>query len=203
MLAGWAGMKELQNLPDLEPKGPLEEIDAEVADVLVPYAEQGAVRAIGAVSDLSDQEPLYAASAAVLATAAVLGDGRTWRAGTRLLASHLLATGLRGIIKQTVDRTRPDAAAERGEYVLREGQRQDSDFNSFPSGHTAGAVAFALALARDYPGSRALALGLASVAGAAQVIRSKHYISDVVAGAAIGWAGEALIAGLIRRAART
>jgi hypothetical protein len=38
-----------------------------LADALVPYAEQAAVKALGTVSDLSDQEPLYAASAAVLA----------------------------------------------------------------------------------------------------------------------------------------
>lgn len=195
-------MTELDNLPDIEAVAPGEELDAAVADVLVPYAGKTLMQALGAVSDLSDQEPLYAASAAVLTTAVALRDGPTWRTGTRILAAHLLATAFRGIVKQLVDRTRPDAAARRGDYVLREGRRHDTDFNSFPSGHTAGAVAVALAVGRDHPGARGLALSLAAAAGAAQVLRSKHYVTDVVAGAVMGAAGEALVDALIVRARR-
>lgn len=195
-------MSEHQNLPNGKSEAPLEELDAAVADVLIPFAGKGAIRAAGAVSDLADQEPLYAGAAATLATAVVLRDGRTWRAGTRVLASHLLATALRGVVKAMVDRTRPDAAARRGEYVLRKGHRKDSDFNSFPSGHTAGAVAVARAVGRHYPGSHHAALGLAGLAGVAQVVRSKHYVTDVVAGAAIGLIAEALMDQLIRRAER-
>ena len=200
-LRGWEVMTENKNLPAMDSSGPLEELDADIADALVPFAERGAVRALGAVSDLSDQEPLYAAAAATLITAVMLRDGRTWRAGTRILASHLLATALRGIVKKTVDRTRPEAAAERGEYVLRGGERHESDFNSFPSGHTAGAVAVARAIGRDYAGAQGTALGIAGLAGAAQIVRSKHFLSDVVAGAAIGFIAEALVDRLLRRAA--
>ena len=195
-------MSELKNLPEVDAVAPLEELDAAVADVLVPHAEHGAIRFLGAVSDLSDQEPIYAGSAAMLATAALMRDGPTWRAGTRILAAHLLATGLRGIVKHLVDRTRPEAAVRLGRYVLREGQKHESDFNSFPSGHTAGAVAVALAVSREYPGGRVPALGLAALAGVAQVVRSKHYVTDVVAGAVIGWSAETLIDGLIRKAQR-
>lgn len=195
-------MSEHLHLPEVEATAPLEELDAAVATALVPLAEDGAVKALGEVSDLSDQEPIYAGAAAFLAVAAIMRDGPTWRAGTRLLAAHLLATGLRGIVKRLVDRTRPDAAARSGHYVFRGGVRRESDYSSFPSGHTAGAMAVALAVSRDYPGARWPALGLAATAGVAQVIRSRHYVSDVAAGAAIGWAAEALIDGLIRRAER-
>jgi membrane-associated phospholipid phosphatase len=192
----------LQNLPDFEPAAPVEEVDAAIADVLIPYAEGAATKALGAVSDLSDQEPLYAAAAAVLATAAVLRDGPTWRTGTRILASHLLATALRGVIKKMVDRTRPEAAARRGDYVLREGERHESDFNSFPSGHTAGAVAVALAVGRDNSAARLPAIGLAALSGAAQVLRSRHYVTDVVAGAVIGVIADKLVDTIIVRARR-
>jgi undecaprenyl-diphosphatase len=195
-------MNELKNLPEVDTAVPLEELDAAVADVLVPHAERGAVQTLGAISDLSDQEPIYAGAAAFLAVAAAMRDGPTWRAGTRILAAHLLATGLRGIVKQLVDRTRPDAAFRRGEYVFGEGGHHESDLNSFPSGHTAGAVAVARAVSREYPTVRPVALGLAVAAGAAQVVRSKHYISDVVAGAVIGWAADTLVDGLIRQARR-
>lgn len=193
-------MSENKQLPEVDASGPVERLDAVVADCLLPHAEKGTIQALGAVSDLSDQEPLYAAAGATLATAALMRDGPTWRAGTRILAAHLLATGLRGIVKTAVDRTRPDAAADRGEYVLRKGKRKDSDFNSFPSGHTAGAVAVARALGRAYPAGRGAALGLAAMAGAAQVVRSKHFVSDVLAGAVIGLVAEAAVAGLLRRA---
>lgn len=195
-------MSQSRNHPEIEASSPPEEWDAAVADVLVPLAGNRAVEAIGAVSDLSDQEPLYAAAAATLATGAILRDGPTWRGGTRILAAHLLATAVRGVVKRAVDRTRPDAAAKRGEYVLREGRRHESDFNSFPSGHTAGAVAVAMAVGRAWPSGRAPALGLAGLAAGAQVLRSRHYLTDVVAGAAIGFLAEALIDRLIARAER-
>lgn len=195
-------MTQLKNLPDIEPVAPVEDLDTAVADALVPFAEDAAVKALGGVSDLSDQEPLYAAAGAVLATAVVMRDGPTWRTGTRILAAHLLATALRGIVKKLVDRTRPEAAARRGDYVLREGQRHESDFNSFPSGHTAGAVAVAMAVGRDHKGARLPAFGLATLSGAAQIIRSKHYVTDVVAGAAIGLAADAMVDALITRAQR-
>lgn len=195
-------MTDLKNLPHFEPAAPVEEVDAAVADVLIPHAEKAAIRALGAVSDLSDQEPLYAAAAAVLVTATVLRDGPTWRTGTRILASHLLATALRGVIKKMVDRTRPEAAARRGDYVLREGERHESDFNSFPSGHTAGAVAVAMAVGRDNPGARLPAISLAAVSGAAQILRSRHYVTDVVAGAVIGIVADELIDAVIVRARR-
>lgn len=195
-------MTELKHLPDVEAAVPLEELDAAVADVLVPHAESGAIKVLGAVSDLSDQEPIYAGAAAVLTVAAVARHGPTWRAGTRVLAAHLFATALRGIVKDLVDRTRPDAAARRGEYVFCEGEHHESDFNSFPSGHTAGAVAVARAIGREYPSARPVALGLAATAGVAQVVRSKHFVSDVMAGAVIGWAAETLIDALISRAQR-
>lgn len=192
-------MNRLDNHPDFEPVAPVEELDAAIADVLIPHAEKGVVEALGLFGDLSDQEPLYAAAAGVLVTATIMRDGPTWRTGTRMLASHLLATALRGVVKKMVDRTRPDAAARRDDYVLREGERYESDFNSFPSGHTAGAVAVALAVSRDNPGARNAAYALAALSGAAQVIRSRHYVTDVLAGAVIGILAEELIDTLIVR----
>jgi undecaprenyl-diphosphatase len=194
-------MTELSH-PHVETSSPLEQADAAVADVLVPYAGQGLVRAIGAVSDLTDQEPIYAAAGATIAVGLVMRDQRTIRAGTRTLAAHLLATALRGVVKQMVDRTRPVAAAERGEYELGKGHRHESDFSSFPSGHTAGAVAVARALGRHYPGSYHGWMGVAGAAAAAQVLRSKHYVTDVVAGAAIGLIAEELVHRLLCRAER-
>lgn len=192
----------LHSHPAVEPKIPLEEVDVAVADILVPHAEQGFIQAIGAASDLTDQEPMYAAAGAMIATGLAMRDDRTIRAGTRALAAHLLATALRGVVKQMVIRTRPMAAAQLGEYELTTGERFESDFSSFPSGHTAGAVAFARALGRHYPGRYHAWLALAGLASATQVLRSKHYLTDVIAGAAVGLVAEEAIDRLLRRAER-
>lgn len=189
--------------PDIDAAHPIEEADVVVANILVPYAERGFVRAIGAASDLTDQEPLYAAAAAILATGVIMRDRRTVQAGLRVAASHLLATALRGTVKRLVDRTRPNVAAQRGKHELSlRGEKFESDFNSFPSGHTAGAVAFARAIGRHYPGSYGSWMGITAAASLAQVVRSKHYLTDVAAGVAIGWVAEAAINRLMRRAAR-
>jgi membrane-associated phospholipid phosphatase len=189
-------------MPPVNAPTPVEKVDEAVAKPLVPHGDNPLIRIIGAISDLSDQQPLYVASGAVIGAGLLMRDGRNVQDGTRLLASHLFATALRGMVKQSVDRTRPDAAAERGEYEVGPGERYESDFNSFPSGHAAGAVAFARAASRGHPGLAPVFAGAAVASSAAQVLRSKHYVSDVVAGAAIGLLAEAAIAGLIKLAER-
>ena len=62
-------------------------------------------------------------------------------------------------------------------------------------------MAVARALARDYPAASNISLGLAAAAGIAQVVRSKHFVTDVVAGAAIGFIAEAAVDALLRKAA--
>ncbi|GAA4041047.1 hypothetical protein GCM10022281_22520 [Sphingomonas rosea] len=195
-------MTEKPSFPHVQSDSPTERVDLAIAETTVPQSRRLSVRLIGAATDLSDQEPLYAAAAGVLGVGLVLRDGPTWRAGTRILAAHLLATALRGVIKKLVDRTRPEAAARRGNYVLREGERHEKDFNSFPSGHAAGAIAVARAVGRDYPGVASGALVLAGATGAFQVVRAHHYASDIVAGAVIGWVAEAAIDRVIGQAAR-
>jgi membrane-associated phospholipid phosphatase len=189
-------------LPDVNASTPIEEVDAAVATVLVPHAERGLVQLVGNASDLTDQEPLYAAAGAMIGTGLLMRDERTVLAGTRMLAAHLLATALRGVVKSLVVRTRPDAAARRGEYDFKVGEQRESEFSSFPSGHTAGAVAAARALGRHYPGSHHGWSALAAAASATQVLRSKHYVTDVLAGTAIGLVAEIAIDRVIRAAER-
>ena len=188
--------------PKMPEANPVEQADAVVADLFLPQAGRGIVRALGSVSDLSDQEPLYAAAGAIIVTGLVMRDERTIRAGTHMLAAHLLATAIRGMVKHAVDRTRPKVAAERGYEFRSDGDRNSQEFNSFPSGHTAGAVAVARAIGRYYPSARLPALGIAGAASLAQVARSRHYLSDIAAGAAVAIVGEAVIALVVRRAGK-
>jgi membrane-associated phospholipid phosphatase len=72
------------------------------------------------------------------------------------------------------------------------GGSRDPELRSFPSGHTAGAVAMARAVARDYPDTASAAYLAAAVVGALQIPRRAHFAGDVLAGAAVGIAAEAM-----------
>jgi hypothetical protein len=149
------------------------------------------VRALNTAAEVADQPPLIAVSLATIALGAVLRRPTVLRAGSRMLASHLLATGVKTVFKRSIDRTRPARALADGAHrVGKATGSKDTDLNSFPSGHTAGAVAVAQAVAADLPGAAAPARLAAGAVGAAQLPAGKHYLTDVAAGAAIGWLSE-------------
>ena len=62
----------------------------------------------------------------------------------------------------------------------------DHPLQSFPSGHTATAVGLTVGLIRLYPHGRHLFVALAVLAASQRMAASAHYLSDTVAGAAIG-----------------
>jgi undecaprenyl-diphosphatase len=117
-------------------------------------------------------------------------DGRLIRAGGRMIASHLLATWVKNLVKHRVDRTRPFAAGNDEDRKPKAGKDQSKEETSFPSGHSAGALAVAQAFAREYPDHRGKALAGAGAIALAQIPRCAHYPTDVGAGLAIGWLSE-------------
>lgn len=85
-------------------------------------------------------------------------------------------------IKLIVGRPRPYVENRRADPLS-----WDDDHWSFPSGHTASAFALARVLAEEYPDYKVLFYGGAVLVGLSRIYLDKHYISDVVAGAAIGF----------------
>ena len=161
------------------------------------------VDAAGTVSDVADQPPLIALSLAMLGGGVLLRRPAIARAGARMLASHLLATGIKTLVKQRVDRTRPGRALADGRHRVGKGNgAQDGELNSFPSGHTAGAVAVAQAASRDLPRAAIPARAAAAGVGAMQVPRGAHYLTDVAVGAAIGWLSEKIASAALDAAER-
>ena len=156
------------------------------------------VRVLGRLSEAADQPPLVALSLATIAAGLVLRRRSVAKGGARMLAAHALATGIKTVLKNGVDRTRPAKALADGYHLGKGHGAEDTDLNSFPSGHTAGAVAVAQAAARDMPGVAVPARLAALAVGAIQMPRGKHYISDVLVGAAIGWASEGAVSAAVR-----
>ena len=179
----------------------LEKADVAVAQAVAPYEESPAVRLTGLFGKLGDQPPMRILVGGVLAIGLVRRDVRLIRAGFRMLAAHTLATLAKDAVKKRIDRTRPGLLANEGRYRMKPGRNQAEQQTSFPSGHSAGALAVAAAFAREYPGHRATVYGAGAAIALAQVPRNAHYPTDVGAGIALGLASEAVVALAMRKAA--
>jgi membrane-associated phospholipid phosphatase len=169
------------------------------------HRENRMVRALGLAAEGADQPPLFGASLVTIGLGAALRRPRLLRAGLRMLASESVATGIKSVIKHHVNRTRPHKMLKDGRYSLHtdaSGSKDDGPWNSFPSGHTAGAVAVSKAVTREYPEARPVAGIAATLVALIQLPRGKHFASDVVAGAVIGIVSEALVDAAARRLRR-
>lgn len=180
----------------------IEQADVAIAQKAGEYRDTPVIKAVGTFSELADQPPLIAICTLILATGLFTRRPRLALAGARMLASHLMATGMKAAVKRSIDRTRPSILVDENRYETGKGEHNEHDYNSFPSGHTAGAVAVARAVTREYPGAAPAAYGLAALVALIQIPRCKHYLSDITVGAVIGWAGELLASRLLTSGAR-
>lgn len=182
--------------------GVIATVDLRVAKALQPYGDDPTIKALGKASDLADQPPLIAASALTLASGLILGKPWLARTGFRMLASHALATFVKTMVKDRVDRTRPKKVERKGEHEIAKGKSKDGEERSFPSGHSAGAVAVARAIVAENPGAAPVAYPLAGFAAGMQLPRKAHFLSDVVAGIVIGLVADRLVGAILSRGAR-
>jgi membrane-associated phospholipid phosphatase len=118
--------------------------------------------------------------------AALTGDAKL--GATALVVSAALTE----TTKRLVGRVRPDSGPDSGDFT---GPGwKDNTFQSFPSGHTAGAFALATVLADRHPRQKWLYYTLATGVAFARVRKSAHYPSDVLAGAGLGiYAGQTVL----------
>lgn len=118
----------------------------------------------------------YSPAAVMLGMKACGYESRTKWAG--MLVSDAFSVGIMAAtvngIKYSVRRLRPDG----------------SRYNSFPSGHTATAFMTATMLHKEYgwrsPWFSIGSYTVATVTGVSRILNNRHWMSDVVAGAAIG-----------------
>jgi membrane-associated phospholipid phosphatase len=177
----------------------VEQADVEVAKAVAPYRHSPTVRVLGQLSELADQPPLITICSVTLAWGLLSGNRRLARTGGRMLAAEIVGIAIKSVVKRSVDRTRPKLLVEEGRYELSAGSKNESPINSFPSGHTAGAVAVARAFARDYPEHSTAAYAVAAVAAGIQVPRCTHYPSDIAAGTVVGLVSELAASAVLDR----
>ncbi len=162
---------------------------AAVADAPTPRLDA----AMRTLSHAANYSRLSIACAGLLALTGPRGR-RAAREG--LLAAFSAAAIVNAVLKPLIPRTRPDRAGARVPAARHVAMPTS---NSFPSGHTAAAVAFAMGAGRELEEAR-LPLGALAVAvGYSRVHTGVHYPGDVLAGAALGAGIARLTARLSRR----
>ena len=127
----------------------IEKVDRKASHRLNNDRDSWPMRVIGAASDIGDQPQMRLLCAATIAIGALRHDGKLAKTGVSMLAAHTLATWAKSGVKAVVDRTRPDSEQDGHRFGF--GDSKAHSESSFPSGHSAGAVAVARALARGYP----------------------------------------------------
>lgn len=129
---------------------------------------------------------IYAAGG-VYAAGLVSRNQKLQRAGILAASGLLLNDLVTGQLKDEFQRRRPDATAENHYFEGGEGGQHHA---SFPSSHTSTAFTFATALATVYKNHRwvpPVAYSMATLVGLSRIHDNKHWATDVMAGAAVGF----------------
>ncbi|PZG92189.1 phosphatase PAP2 family protein [Streptomyces sp. NTH33] len=141
----------------------------------------GVGKVLSAVEETAESTKLWCGAAAAMAW---LGGWRGRKAAasglTALAVAQLISNGL---CKQLADRPRPPK-----QWFPHDEADDRPDSSSFPSGHTAAAVAFTAAIAPTWPAAGAACALPAAMVALERVQSGAHYPSDVATGAAIGLA---------------
>jgi hypothetical protein len=165
----------------------VERADHKISSEVNNERDSWPVRLIGAASEIGDQPQMRTICGATVVVGIARRDMHLTGAGLRMLAAHTLATWAKSGIKAVINRRRPK---DGDDPRVRQGDSDRHEDNSFPSGHSAGAVAVGEAIARAYPDHALAARGVALSVSAVQVPRGTHYAGDVLAGIAIGLIAE-------------
>ncbi|MEU2393437.1 phosphatase PAP2 family protein [Streptomyces sp. NPDC007369] len=148
----------------------------------------GVGRVLSVVEGAAERSMLWCGAAAALA---VFGGWRGRKAAAAGMAALAVAqVAANGLGKQLADRPRPPK-----EWFAHNKTNDRPDSSSFPSGHTAAAVAFTAAVIPSWPTAGIACAVPAAMVAVERVQSGAHYPSDVAAGAAVGL----LTAHLIRR----
>ncbi|MFH1747705.1 MAG: phosphatase PAP2 family protein [Planctomycetota bacterium] len=115
---------------------------------------------------------------------AILASFPNWRRlYVGFFAAVLLTALMTHALKWSVGRARPHQ--ELGQWTCRPFS-WDGSFESFPSGHSSGAIALAILLGIYFPRARWIFYFYAGMMGLERIVHYKHFLSDVLAGYVIG-----------------
>jgi membrane-associated phospholipid phosphatase len=164
----------------------LRKVDRVVTRLTAARIPAGAGKALSVVEEAAESSKLWCGSAVVMAVA---GGRRGRLAAVAGVAALVVAQSVcNGVCKQLVDRERPPK-----DWFWHDEVEDRPESSSFPSGHTAAAVAFTAAVAPVWPAAGAFCALPAGMVAVERVQSGAHYPSDVAVGALIGFAAAALV----------
>jgi membrane-associated phospholipid phosphatase len=140
---------------------------------------------VGLINPIGSGVTLLLISLALALLSRLLGRSRlhdaSWLAAIAFASAGLVEFAL----KHLVGRPRPDVELAGAGLI---GPHFLADFDSFPSGHATSVFTVAAVFAAYYPRLRWPLYALAAAIALGRVYLERHYVSDIVAGAAIGLA---------------
>jgi membrane-associated phospholipid phosphatase len=177
---------------------PPTQTDIAVSRLLRKHAAPAEERAVKILTFAADEKPLLAASILYWLLTHAGGVQTSRSRANHLLLCTAASAALPHLLKHIFDRERPDRTQVHGprQGIPRSGNAMDS----FPSGHALHLGALAAGLART-ASTPAAAFGWMSAFGLAstRLLLLAHYLTDVVAGLALGAALEWLLAAVCGR----
>lgn len=157
--------------------------DESVRDLVLDHHNGTAQDAFKSIGYLGRTEIQLGLIGTLLAAGKLTDNPRWMDSGVLGLESILLTGAVVLPLKAVIGRERPDDTDDAFTF-----SPLTLENRSFPSGHTAMAFALGTAIASqsEDPWVSGTAYGLATLVGASRIYRNKHWLSDVVGGAAIG-----------------
>ncbi|MEI6207503.1 MAG: phosphatase PAP2 family protein [Desulfuromonadales bacterium] len=159
--------------------------DGEIRDRLQKNRSRGIDKAADAGALVGDPY-LHLGLAALVYVGGILDESPRWKETGEMLGEALiLADGATLILKEATGRGRPVVTTRKGNFRPF-GFR--SDYDGFPSMHTASSFAIAAVLARTSESMPVAVLSYCAAAfvGYSRLNQNKHWASDVLLGAAVG-----------------
>lgn len=166
--------------------------------------QSGAIRRAAAVLRFTGNPGVLALGGVTYGVGVVARHRATADVGLHTTAAVVGANVVTEIVKLTAGRARPYVTGDSNAYsfAFGRGLRRGDAYQAFPSGHATAAFAFAAALSAEgrhrWPHTNRvtepLAYSVASLVALSRVYHDRHWASDVVMGAGIGFVtGRALV----------
>ena len=182
-----------EDLREVGPLARLHRLDVAAYEAMTSHSSPAFDRAMATISEAANLSRPWIATAALLALA---GGPRGRRAALHGIGSLAVASAVVNLaLKPLWPRNRPDrSAVHPGRHVPM------PTSTSFPSGHSASAVAFATGVGSVMPVAGALLALPAATVAYSRVHTGVHYPGDVAVGSLAGFALARLTCAVLRRA---
>ena len=175
-------------------------LDRRIADAVARNASPAVERPARLLTWVADEHLLFVMSAG-LWLASRAGDQRQRRQTDHLVLCAIVTAILPHLLKRLIDQERPDRCVIHGR---RHGiPRSGKAYDAFPSGHAMHVGAIASAVSWTSPKSAPLAWSLGGLVAATRIVLLAHWMTDVLAGLAMGVVVERCLRPLSAGAGRT